>query len=159
MAAWRPSAILAVLALLAAAPAPAMTAEPQEFSDCLDIAEPGARLACYDRFARARRAEGAPATAAPETGEGGAQARFGKPEAERQHRIEAIEARVAGVRTNPFGKLVVTLDNGQVWLQTDAKRLRPAVGDAVIVRRSPYGAGFRLKKEGGRRFIQVRRVQ
>lgn len=150
--------ILAALAIAAIGSAVAGK-PPNDFTQCLEIADADARLACYDRFARTRRAGHPSPVAPPDAAPASAEARFGNAQAERKGRIEAIHANIAATGVNGFGKLVVTLDNGQVWLQTDGKRYRAAVGDAVTVRRSSYGPGFRLKTEGGRRFIQVKRIR
>ncbi|MFQ5548796.1 MAG: hypothetical protein ACE5FV_10920 [Woeseia sp.] len=52
---------------------------------------------------------------------------------------------------------VITLDNGQVWRQTDASRLRLAKDDQVTIERAAFGS-FRLKKVGRSTMMRVKRI-
>lgn len=71
--------------------------------------------------------------------------------------IDAIEARVAEVHRNPFGKLVIVLENKQRWIQLDSKRLNLATGEAVRIRRGAMDS-FLMDKLTGSRSIRVKRT-
>lgn len=71
--------------------------------------------------------------------------------------IEQVEATVTDVRESAGKKLIVVLDNGQVWRQQDNKTLRLENGEAVIVRKASLGS-FLLEKESGSRSIRVKLV-
>ena len=72
--------------------------------------------------------------------------------------LEELALSVAHVRRDPYGKLVVTLENGQVWHQTDSSHIsysRRRGVEAAVVRRASLGS-YRMKLDGGRAF-RVRR--
>ncbi len=64
---------------------------------------------------------------------------------------------VASVNRNGYGKLVVTLANGQTWTQLDSLPLQVSAGDEVRIRSAVLGS-FQLEKAGGSRRIRVRRT-
>ena len=68
--------------------------------------------------------------------------------------LEEVTFAVASIRKDPYGKLIVTLENGQVWLQTDSNRVsysrRNGVEEAVI--KTASMGSFRMKLDGGRAF-------
>jgi hypothetical protein len=84
----------------------------------------------------------AAAVAAPTPAQSSSVADLGVPEqVKRREEVESIDARVTGVRTNNAGMTVVTLDNGQVWTQSDPNDgLRVRVGDEVRIRRAALGS-------------------
>lgn len=69
-----------------------------------------------------------------------------------------IEARVASVRQRPGGEQVLTLENGQVWQQTEARR-EPvfAAGDTVVIKRGMLGS-FLLTLQKGSPTTRVKRI-
>ncbi len=71
--------------------------------------------------------------------------------------IDRIEARVSKVRSLATGKVIITLDNGQVWTQIDNTRLRLSSYDQVIIRRASMGS-FMLQKVGSKRSMRVKRI-
>jgi hypothetical protein len=69
-----------------------------------------------------------------------------------------IEARVTAVRTRPTGEQVLTLDNGQVWEQTESRREpRYEVGDVVVIRRGMLGS-FMVTLAKGSATTRIRRI-
>ncbi|WP_194743304.1 hypothetical protein [Thermaurantiacus tibetensis] len=163
--------------------APAGALDP--FLACARIPADSERLACYDRAIAAASAEGqrlaeerareaeaaakaraeAEARAAAEAAERakaaqveGFGARGGGP-AEREARIDRLEAAVAETFTDSQRKRVFLLDNGQMWRQTDGVFLpmvRP--GTPVVIRRAALG-GFTLRIESLNRNVPVVRVR
>ena len=71
-------------------------------------------------------------------------------------RVDELEARVNRIQTLSSGKIVVELDNGQVWRQTDTAKPRVDEGDTVIVRRGSLGS-YRMQKLGSKRSMRVTR--
>ncbi len=72
-------------------------------------------------------------------------------------RVEQVEGIVREVGRDRSGKLVLILDNGQRWIQTDSGGGRsPRAGNSVIISRASLGgfiasvegrAGFRVRRE------------
>jgi hypothetical protein len=71
-------------------------------------------------------------------------------------RVEQMSARVTEVGHSASGKLVLALDNGQVWSQVDSTRLRVEGGDEVRIRRALMDS-FLLARADGGAAIRVRR--
>lgn len=57
----------------------------------------------------------------------------------------------------PDFKIIVTLENGQIWRQTDVNRVYWEVGEQVEITRGLFGSFFMKSTEGGRR-IRVTRA-
>ena len=105
------------------------------------------RLACYDQ------AFGKPAepVAAPETQFG-----YTEQEARRQagktpesEGTDSITAAVTSLDRKSDGKFVVTLDNTQVWSQSEYNsQADVAIGDTVTVRRGAFGSYLLVTKAG-----------
>ncbi len=124
------------------------------------------------------RSEPAPATAEPAAvttatttiaqpaGDISPEALFGKNNEELQqsvqeatgtHEIDRIESFVAKIRASASGKAIITLDNGQVWAQTDNSRLRLSGYDKVTIRRASLGS-YLLYKSGSKTSMRVKRI-
>ena len=167
--------LLALLTLLASLPLQAST-----WLDCREVDDAEARLACYDSAADAVRVQAtagteatpaAPAdvptvaTASPQPTVDPVQI-FGR-EANTAKKmvqdvfgvedINAIEAEVVTVKRTPHDKLVVVLNNKQIWQQLDNYRLTLKTGDEVRVETASFGS-YRLLKTSGSRRIRVRRI-
>jgi hypothetical protein len=80
----------------------------------------------------------------------------GKIAAKRQ--IDKLSAKVTAVRQNLYKAKIVTLDNGQVWQQTDTVRIRIRPGDTIYVKRGALGSFFIGTFDGNKR-IRVKRKQ
>ena len=176
-------AVLAALALLAI-PARADSLE-ESIRHCRTLESEQARLACYDAVELAPRPADAAASrsvapalvpsAAP-TGTGtaaatptapasatapepGAASDFGREhwEASRQT-PDSIRASVSSVARGGYGKLVVTLDNGQVWQQRGSEKFQLREGDAVVIERGALNSFFLSKVDGTSR-LRVSRLR
>jgi hypothetical protein len=121
---------------------------------CAQVHDNTDRLACYDQ------AFGKPANsvaAAPTV-------KFGLPEKEVQRQSgenappSSLSATVTSLARQHDGKFVVTLDNTQIWSQTEFNSQADVqVGDAITVRRGALGSYLLVTKAGvGTR---VRRVK
>lgn len=123
---------------------------------CRTLAEPAARLACYDALplgvSSARAAPAVPARQAPET--------FGmEQQAASQNRLEEIRSHIPGAFNGWTSDTTVVLANGQSWKITDGSSRRTFLDNPkVTVRRAALGS-FTLEIEGESRAPKVRRVQ
>ena len=123
---------------------------------CASIRDDADRLACYDRaFGSPARPEAAPETKFGYT-EQEAKRQAGEPREPDGPR--SISATVTSLDRSRDGKFVVTLDNAQVWSQSEYNsQADVAIGDTVTVRRGALGSYLLVTKAGiGTR---VRRVK
>lgn len=170
-------AIQAAIVCLLAAPASAQTVKP--FVDCAALANDAERLECYDsavaaispalraqaeerrKQAAARAAEAAAAAQAAREAE--ERDRFGR-EGVRAFRgsdlgVESVESTVTEVLRDNLGKVVVILENGQMWRQVDGNAM-PMIrtGTAVTIKRGAMGS-YRMTPEKTSRTVQVMRMR
>lgn len=155
------------LAILASTAVAHAAGEPRE---CVSVVEDAARLACYDAaFGRAGSRSPGAALPAISAAEAAAQAKkdFGLSEADKRAldperagpmQPESITGNVTAVRKRPTGEWVVTLGNGQVWVQaeSDTKAII-RVGDEVTVRKAALGSFVLVS--ANRVAMRVRRVK
>lgn len=150
---------------------------------CANEADDARRLACYDSAVKApapqeaTAASSPPATAKPAAAPpsappvvvpkeedfglaGSAVAKQRRNEQERQEskdEVGSISAQVTDISSRPLGERVVTLDNGQVWVQKNPDaRFLVKVGDRVTIHAGMLGS-YRLVN--GKRMTQVTRVK
>ncbi|MFM2043506.1 MAG: hypothetical protein RLY86_2082 [Pseudomonadota bacterium] len=149
---------------------------------CARLTEGAERLACYDRTVPALRnapvaAAAAPAApAGPSVGTPGAPrvagsaaaaaapaqglgaGRLARPETEATATDRALTAMVTGMRRLANGRTALELDNGHIWVQTEAERLPVKVGDRITIETALLGS-FNLKTERVSRIFKVERVR
>ena len=155
---------------------------PTELIDCRTLTSAVARLDCYDQLVDAQTASpsqaamrrtaqdpapvaptAATATAEPESklsqeelfGKGETELRKSVQDATDTEEIDRIEARVVAVRKSASGRIVITLDNGQVWIQSDSSRARLSANDNVTIRRRSFGSYTLYNKKTS---IRVKRI-
>ena len=155
---------------------------PTELIDCRALTSATQRLDCYDQFIDAqrispnqapiRRTAENPAPVAPPAATASVEPElrlsqenlFGKDEvamrksvqnATGTEEIDRIEARIVAIRNSASGKAVITLDNGQVWMQTESSRARLSVNDTVTIRRRSFGSYSLYNKKTA---IRVKRI-
>ncbi|SDZ86538.1 hypothetical protein SAMN05216562_0859 [Microbulbifer marinus] len=116
-----------------------------QLKGCSSIEADTERLACYDALSNSLTER--------------AEQHFGQ---EQQRVIEeapdSIEATIAQIDKVAYGKLLITLDNGQVWRQNDSGRVNWKTGDSVTVERALFGS-FLMKPTDGGRNLRVKRVK
>ena len=71
--------------------------------------------------------------------------------------INQIQGKIVKVTKSAYGKQIVTLDNGQVWRQTDSVRLKLVEGQSVTIKRGALGSFF-ISKENANKRIRAKRV-
>ncbi len=155
---------------------------PTQLIECRALTSAVERLDCYDQVVDAHTAttnHASPAqmednsppvapvvvTASPESApdlsreelfsKDGAEIRKSIREATGEEELDQIEATVAEVRKSASGQAVITLDNGQVWLQTENTRARISVNDKVTIRRRSFGSYSLYNKKTA---IRVKRI-
>jgi len=157
-------------AAAAAAAKAAEAAAEAEARATAEAAEAEARAAEAEAMARAEAAAAA-ATAAEAEAAATAKAaeeEFGmnpdlekkKPPEERKdaNELRELNAEVVEVKKRPGGELIVTLENGQTWVEkTAVYGFRVDVGDTILLKKGVFG-GYRMVGRG-RRASQVRRVE
>jgi hypothetical protein len=150
----RSLAIVTVFTALAATRAGAAVTTAAE--ECSAITDDRERLECYDTVFGKPAGGGqqpVPAAAeaiAPAAGPVNPQADFGltesakaarEPDKARPRYPDSITDTVAAVGFKPTGELVVTLTNGQVWVQTDTVSFaRVKAGENVTIRKGALGS-------------------
>lgn len=160
----------------------------QALLDCKQLTDNSARLSCYDRLAAtfvsqaASAAVAVPGTAVPEapapeaaapasapaaavatpaTATPSAEAiaaDFGKTERRPSDQIEQLQATVKSLSRNKMRKLLITLENGHTWRQTEDDTIQLKAGDSVTIEKASFGS-FLLSKTGTNRKVRVKRVE
>lgn len=133
---------LLLIGLLFAAGASADSITSQ-IKGCSTIESDSERLSCYDALSQSLEQR--------------AERDFGQ----EQQRIaeeapESITATITDIQKAAYGKLLITLDNGQVWRQNDSTRVFWKSGDSVEVERAMFGSFFMREVEGSRK-MRVKR--
>lgn len=80
---------------------------------------------------------------------------FGRPQVKKVP--ESILAEISAIDKTAYGKLVLSLSNGQIWRQLDSKRTTLRPGDKVRISSAVSGS-FLLSKASGGTSIRVRRI-
>lgn len=87
------------------------------------------------------------------------QAKFGNENKQRsEDLIQQILATIVAVQKAPRGELILTLDNGQVWRQSDSTRLRLRKDQVVVIKRAALGSFF-IGKENTNKLMRAKRVK
>lgn len=155
------TAFLACALAAASATSPSRAQEPLAQSHaCADIPDATERLACFDQAFP-------PTPEAVEAREEVAREQFGLSEDERNQRNPDrpkdstpghIQAAITDLSYRRSGERLITLDNGQMWLETASSRHGVlSEGDAVEIR-SAVGGSYRLFTPA-RVGLRVRRVK
>ncbi len=148
--------------------------QPQAYKDmvqCKAIADPAARLACYDTQVGKLEQAAASGDVVVADRASVREAKkglfgfklptlgiFGGGDDDKDE-VKAIEGTVASARTFGYGSWRLTLADGSIWEQVDAERLvfDPVSGNKVKISKGALGV-FRMNIDG-QRAIKVRRVE
>lgn len=116
-----------------------------QLKGCSTIKADAERLKCYDALSNSLEQR--------------AEENFGQEQRQVvEEAPDSIEATITQIDQAAYGKLLITLDNGQVWRQNDSGRVNWKSGDKVIVERALFGS-FKMKSASGGRTLRVKRVQ
>jgi hypothetical protein len=128
-----------------AAPATAPPATAQQAARCAGLQEDAARLACYDVLFR-------PTPAVVEAGFG-----LERRDPTPSDALATIASPIVDIERLRDGMVRVTLENGQVWRQTEGARPSQwRAGDTLRIERASLGS-FLAAVEGSKRYVRVRR--
>lgn len=121
-------------------------------------AAPAASAPAATTAAGAATAASAPADLSQEElfGKSGEEVERTVQEATGDERLDSLSATITSLQQYGYNKVLITLDNGQVWKQVDASNLRLRTGDAVEIERAALGS-FMLRKQGSKRSMRVTR--
>jgi hypothetical protein len=145
-------------ALLCVQAARATDTLPEPIRACATMRNDMERLVCYDKAVA--HIESGSAAPSPENMFGASTALTPDRKAEREAKgeeMQQLSGTVVSLSRASSGLLTVTLDNGQVWRQTDTDTiLTIETGDSVTISRASLGT-FRLVDKRGRtsRFKRV----
>ncbi len=159
--------------VLAADKDDAIAAPPAIYTElvaCKNIADAGKRLACFDTKVAALESAQTSNQLVIADREQVREARRGlfglslpriklfDGDKEKGDNVDQIEASVASIRKLRSGKLLIKLDDGALWQQTEAKNSMrtPKKGDKIVVKRGSLGS-FVAKVNDGRAF-KVKRI-
>jgi hypothetical protein len=140
--------------------APVRPSQIQELYACRDIADAGARLACFDREVGELSSADAAREITFTDRETAKQARrglfgfsfpklggiFGGDEDE----VKEIETTIRGVSTDRSGKYILVMDDDSVWMQIDSTHLprQPKAGQKVKIKVASMGSYFATVNDG-----------
>lgn len=170
-------ALFAVVTQLASVSVQAETLA-QAMEKCRSVSNSVKRLVCYDQLAqRANNLEDSGLTefyanrpvvmASPEARrnldatetQSAPQNSFGlekRMAEQKSEEVSELRAVVGKVEETQRGKLIITLQDGQIWRQTDSQILSLSAGDSITISRGMLGA-FYLSKDGRNQSIRVKR--
>lgn len=87
------------------------------------------------------------------------QQQFGKENIQRpEDLIKKITAKVVQVQKAPYGELIITLEGGQMWRQTNNARFKLSEGEVITIERGALGSFF-IGKEDTNRRIRAKRLK
>lgn len=150
----------------------------QSLLDCKQLTDNSARLSCYDRLAatfvsqEASAVVAVPEAAAPTSTPAAVvatpatatpsaeviEADFGKTQSRPSDQVEQLQATVKSLSRNKMRKLLITLENGHTWRQTEDDSIQLKAGDSVTIEKASFGS-FLLSKTGTNRKVRVKRVE
>ncbi len=131
---------------------PDVRSQQEEAHSLEQPADPAARPADEQEAAAQRAPESVASPSAPRANDD--EEDFGLEH--RKVRERQFESRVSSTEKGNFGRLIVHLENGQVWRQVDSKRLVLRRGQAVTVTRGVMNSFF-LGATDGRNRVRVKR--
>lgn len=97
-----------------------------------------------------------PATATPSAEV--IEADFGKTQSRPSDQVEQLQATVKSLSRNKMRKMLITLENGHIWRQTEDDSIQLKAGDSVTIEKASFGS-FLLSKTGTNRKVRVKRVE
>ncbi|GAA5445131.1 hypothetical protein Misp06_03324 [Microbulbifer sp. NBRC 101763] len=137
-------AVLCSLALILLTPIAYANSLTKQLETCSAIAVDEDRLACFDSLSGSLEQQ--------------AKQSFGQEHKATLQVPEYIEAKIAKIQDDSYGKKIITLDNGQIWKQSGSARIFWGAGDLVTVERAMLGSFFMKQADGGRK-MRVKRVK
>ena len=134
----------------------------QALQQCTKINDKSARLLCYDNLAERPTASVNSVSQGDNVGQitpkiDIKKADFGQTKP-RKDAIERVELTISKIKKHPYGNLIITFENGQVWKQSSSERYRLKVGNKVFIKKGALGS-FILGIAGRNTTIRVKRTK
>jgi hypothetical protein len=144
----------------------------QDLVKCREVADPAARLACFEASTVALEAATSSGDLVITDRAARRKARkglfgfdfsglglFGGDDGDQADQATSLDGTIASASEVGYGRWRIELADGSVWIQTDDRAFPrdPAVGNKVHISRAPLG-GYTMKVDD-RRATKVRRVQ
>jgi len=118
--------------------------------ECASVVDEQQRLSCFEDLARGVMSM---ATSDDNPGQ-----EFGLEHKEMKKDLPEIKQENGKeLRKNAYGAMILMLDSGQVWEQTETKKIISHNGDAVVIERGSMSAFYRTAKVNKR--IRVARIK
>jgi hypothetical protein len=134
---------------------------PPALRACASVKKSSERLACYDQTIERLSADSTAAATVERSAEasfGASSVRAKEPVQTERAELTSLSAHVAALSRDPRGALIISLDNGQQWLQTSGTSSPLLqVGHEVTITRAALNS-FRLSTPSGR-VLKVKRVE
>ncbi|MBE8167283.1 MAG: hypothetical protein HAW66_02785 [Shewanella sp.] len=116
----------------------------QKLQQCTKINDKSARLICYDNLAARPIASVNSVSQSDNFGQTTPKidvqkAHFGQTKPKKDA-IERVELTVTKIKKHPYGNLIITFENGQVWKQSSTERYRLKVGNKVFIKKGALGS-------------------
>lgn len=83
---------------------------------------------------------------------------FGLTTVNAENELQEVHTRIAGVKKDPYGRHILTLENAQTWRLNEKKPVQFKLGDQVTIKKSLWGS-FNLKHEASGFIAKARRVK
>lgn len=131
---------------------------PEGFRKCSTYEDRDARLDCFDAQV-ARWSDPSPASnATAEQSFGVTGSALAQQQAKQSTQPSEITARVTAIATQPRGELVLTLENGQIWRQTQSgSKFNVRVADPVTIKAGALNSYLMVAVSG--RTTKVTRIK
>ncbi len=135
---------------------------------CTTLADDAERLACFDQNVSKFKAAEDAGDVQTFTKEDVARERkrnfgfavpsfnFGK-DVNEDDGLEKLVVNVVSIDQDPYKKVTITLENGQIWKQTDSRRISTRNVETAEIRKAALGS-FKIKLDGGSAF-KAKRVK
>ncbi|MCL1078468.1 hypothetical protein D5R81_11090 [Parashewanella spongiae] len=134
----------------------------QELQQCATINDKLERLICYDKLA-ARPSTAVNSVPSADTfGQSKSKVEaqkddFGQTKPKKDA-LERVELTIKKIKKHPYGNLIITFENGQVWKQTSVGKYRLKVGNKVFIKKGALGS-FLLGTADRNTTIRVKRTK
>lgn len=169
--------VLASISHSSKAQAQSQSVNPEQLAECAAIKNPVQRLVCYDevvsgsgvatvasqgaskgasRAAQASQGRSQQPTKSERSDERDLEAEFGLPV--ETERLKRLDVEIASKQQTPRGQWIITLENGQVWKQTDYRR-HVLPSDASYFIEAGVSTNFFLGRKGSNSRVSVERIE
>ncbi|MBR9727530.1 hypothetical protein ACFOD0_04330 [Shewanella intestini] len=140
---------------------------PQQMLQCAQQTDKLERLVCYDKLSQSLAVDTSEVTSQEQSlNQVAVQPQVVTPTASKAEfglKVKAVSVNeirgvVTVIKKDPYGALIITLDNGQVWKQTQSRRYKLKLDQEVIIEKAALGS-FSLGVTDRNAKIKVKRIK